>query len=75
VVEYDLPPQMGKSTDPRASAFIEKYGKLVQVELDALPPSTLRDLYEDALSGFWDMNQFEAVRAAEREDRRTLEVA
>lgn len=42
VEEFDLPPQPGKASDPRAVTFVAKHGKLVQVEIDALPPDALR---------------------------------
>jgi hypothetical protein len=38
VAEYDLPEAEGKKTDPRAAAFAERHGKLVQVEVEALDP-------------------------------------
>ena len=38
-----------------------RYGRLVQVELDALAPDVLRGLYEQALAGFWDRSTYEAV--------------
>lgn len=46
---YDLPPMLGKAEDARASAFIAKYGRLVQVELDALPADVLRSLFQAAI--------------------------
>lgn len=51
---YRLPPQPGKQSDSRAAGFVARHGQLVQVELDALEPATLRGLYADALEGFWD---------------------
>ena len=45
VEQYALPPQPGKETDSRAAGFVERHGRLVQVELDALPPDVLRDLF------------------------------
>jgi hypothetical protein len=38
----------------------------VQVEVDALPPDTLRTLYEQALTPYWDTSRYEAV--CQRED-------
>ena len=72
VEEYDLPPQMGKATDTRASAFIARHGRLVQVELDALPPDTLRGLYQEALDDFWDEEVYEEVLQQERGEREEL---
>lgn len=73
VLQYDLPPQPGKATDSRASAFIARHGSLVQVELDALPPDTLRGLYEQALEEFWDASAFE--QALEQEEAERAELA
>lgn len=71
--DYNLPPQMGKATDSRAAGFIEKYGQLVQVELDALDPDDLHQLFADAIESFWDVSVFEAVK--EREDEMRAELA
>lgn len=72
VQEFDLPPAMGKATDSRAAAFVERHGRLVQVELDALPPTELRRLYEDALASFWDESAFRRSLEVEHDDRATL---
>lgn len=72
VEEYDLPPQMGKATDSRAQSFVEKYGKLIQVELDALPPDVLRELYSEAIKPFWDESAYQIVLDAEADERRGL---
>ena len=72
VVEYDLPPQMGKAKDPRASAFRERHGRLVQVELDALDPVTLRGLYTEAMDDLWDTSAYETAVAREAQDRELL---
>jgi hypothetical protein len=72
VETHDLPPQMGKATDSRAAAFRERYGRLVQVELDALPPDVLRDLFSEAIQRFWDSSAFEAVMEREARERAEL---
>lgn len=72
VEEYGLPPAMGKSTDSRARAFTARHGDLVQVELDALPPEVLQNLFEEALQDFWDVSTYEAVVAREDEERERL---
>jgi hypothetical protein len=66
VSEYQLPPAMGKATESRAAAFVKRHGELVQVELDALPPDLLRQIYAEALAPFWDDAAYQ--RAVERED-------
>lgn len=75
VTEFDLPPNPGKATDSRASAFVARHGELVQVELDALPPETLRSLFDDAIADFWDKSTYEAVREREDEHRQQLRAA
>jgi len=69
---YDLPPQPGKATDSRSAGFVARHGRLVQVELDALPPDELRGLYEGALDAFWDTSTHEDVLARERSERDQL---
>jgi hypothetical protein len=72
VAEYDLPPQPGKTADSRSAAFLARHGQLVQVELDALPPDTLRGLYRDAGEDFWDDDAYLAARRREGRERHRL---
>lgn len=73
VERYNLPPQMGKAADPRAADFMARHGTLVQVELDALPLVTLRDLYVEAVGRYFDMSKYDQAREQERRDRRELD--
>ena len=73
VERYALPPQPGKDTDSRAAGFIARHGRLVQVELDALPPDVLRALYADAIAEFWNDDAHEAALEREAAERRTLQ--
>lgn len=66
VREHQLPVNPGKATDSRAAGFIQRHGALMQVELDALPPETLRQLYTSAIAGYWDTSTYEAVIEEER---------
>ena len=72
VDEHQLPEAMGKTTDSRAKGFVERFGRLVQVELDALPPDVLRVLFSDAVAEFWDTSTYEAVVARETTERAAL---
>jgi len=72
VEAYALPPQPGKETDSRARSFVERHGRLVQVELDALPPDVLRGLYAEAIAEFWDADAYDKVVQREVADRRKL---
>jgi hypothetical protein len=72
VAEFALPPLPGKASDSRAKQFEDKYGKLVQVELDALPPDQLRALYQAEIDRYWDMSAYEGVRDREATERAWL---
>jgi hypothetical protein len=72
IEQYALPENPGKTTDSRAAGFIERHGRLVQVELDALAPETLRGLYADALAQYWDTGAYDAVLRDEQHDREHL---
>lgn len=72
VVQYALPPNAGKKTDSRAEAFKARHGQLVQVELDALPPDVLRELFTDALEAFWDGSAYDTAVTLEASERQQL---
>lgn len=72
VRRYHLPELPGKARDPRARGFEERNGRLVQVELDALAPDVLRNLYRAALDQYLDMDMYESVLEQEKSDRATL---
>jgi hypothetical protein len=72
VARYELPPQPGKTTDSRAAGFIARHGHLVQVELDALPPDVLRELFVTAIAEFWDDDAYTTALEREVADRRLL---
>jgi hypothetical protein len=42
------------------------------VELEALPPGVLRDLYRKAINRYWKRDLYEKVRERENRDRATL---
>jgi hypothetical protein len=73
VAEFGLPENPGKETDSRARAFAERHGRNVQVEVDALDPNQLRDLFQEAIDEFWDMSEYERVQGLEAEERAELE--
>ena len=72
VQEYNLPEAPGKSSDSRANGFHARHGKLVQVELEALDPAQLRQLYQDAIEPHWDTSAYEAVLELEEIERGEL---
>jgi hypothetical protein len=73
VEEHGLPEQMGKATDSRAQSFVARHGRLIQVELDALPPDVLHDLFEQAMGRFWELEAFAAAFEKERAEAASLE--
>ena len=54
VTQYALPEEPGKPESVRAPKFIAKYGRLFQVEVEALDPDVLRRLVEEAVAETWD---------------------
>jgi hypothetical protein len=58
---YGLAENPGKETDPRTKAFKARHGVSLQVELDSLDPSTLRDLYRNEITKVWDQAAYERV--------------
>jgi hypothetical protein len=73
VIDHNLPPQPGKTGDSRAARFVARHGELVQVELDALPLATLRDLYQEAVGRYFDASKYEAALELEERDLEALE--
>jgi hypothetical protein len=63
--EHELPPMPGKEQDTRARGFAEKYGELFQIEVGALPPEVLRDLFPAVLDEHWDEEAYMAVMEEE----------
>lgn len=72
IEEFDLPPLEGKWWDPRAAKFESEHGKLMQVELDALPPDALKKIYEDEVAKWWEPKIFEEVVEAEKKEKKKL---
>ena len=73
VKEYQLPKSPFAKKDSRNDRFLAEHGELYQVELDALPPEDLRDIYQHMFFEFFDVSKFMAVIERERADRVRLE--
>lgn len=72
---YDLPPEPGKRSDTRAEWMEDRYGELIQVELDALPLRVLRNRIIDTVEEVLDMQAFQETldqQASEREQLASL---
>ena len=68
---YGLPTRPGKEKDPNAADFARRYGDRC-VELDAMPPNTLRSLVRERLEAHVDPAYLQRLKLAEREERRGL---
>ncbi len=62
---YGLFPAPGKTGDPRARGFVEEHGELVQVEVEAIEPDTLRQLVEKAIIRHTDLSVLDEVKGRE----------
>lgn len=65
--EWRLPTRPTKASDTRA----KKFGP-VSVELDAIPPDTLRHLVEEAINRHLPQDKLNVLRVAERSERECL---
>lgn len=72
IADYNLPPLPGKATDARAAGFVAQHGSLFQVEVDALDPNALRELYQDALDRYYLMDVLEDLLVQEENERRSI---
>ena len=66
---YALPEALGKENDSRMRAFVARFGRNVQVELEALDPDVMRELLETVVARYWDDEAFAALERREAADR------
>lgn len=71
VEQYTPPPNPAKITDSRATAYIEEFGD-ESWELDALDPDVLIDLIRGTIEAHCDVEEFEAAKAVQEEERELL---
>lgn len=69
--EWDLPTRPTKTTDSRASKFVRQHGT-GSVELDAIPPATLRSLVRNSIEEHMDPEELRALKLAESQERDLL---
>jgi hypothetical protein len=73
VVEYGLPESIGKEKSTDVPELVARYGRNVQVEVDALDPAAvMRQLFEDAIAPYLDSAAHAAVLEREERDRAEL---
>jgi hypothetical protein len=67
----------GDPTDPRAPEFMRRndYDENYQVEMDAISPPDLRQLYKNVVDRYWDQDVYDAVIEREDEERERLVLA
>jgi hypothetical protein len=73
IAGFRLPTRPTKYSDSRAAKFEAQFG-VGSVELDALHPDALRDIVRAAVEAHVDFEALEVAKAAEREERRILEL-
>lgn len=71
IADYRLPTRPGKQSDSRQAKFAAAYGN-ASVELDALPPSVLTWLVEEAIAGEIDWRRWSEAERVEELERETL---
>ena len=75
----DMARNLAKEKDPNMIAFLKTFadtltpaevdaGLGVQVEMDALEPTKLRQLYADAIDQYWDDDAYQAALDQEERD-------
>ena len=72
IAAFSLDEKPGKVTDSRAAGFTARHGKLVQVEVEAIVPATLRALYQAAIDDYWDESVYDIAVARETVERDRL---
>jgi len=75
VEQFDLPPVMtAKAKDKNRQKFVDKWGENVW-ELEALEPSDLQDILDEAVRSVLDIDAYNDEVDAEAEDARHIEAA
>lgn len=65
---FNPPPNPAKITDPRAAEYVRQHGN-ISWEVDALTPSTMREIVEKEIKSYMDLGIYEKVLAREVEDK------
>lgn len=69
--ERDLPPNPAKITDSRSTGYIDRYGES-SYELDALNPTEIASLVEEAVADYRDVAKWKEAKKIERAGKRQL---
>ena len=71
IEQYNPPPNPAKEKDRRYKAYVAEYGKKCW-ELDALEPTVIADLIEDAIAGYTDEGCRQSLIDKETEQKKSL---
>ncbi len=71
IEQYNPPPNPAKVKDPRAKAYVDKFGA-VSWEVDALKPSVMEDIVQSQIELAIDMDVYNDVIADEEQDREKI---
>jgi len=71
VEKYSLPPNPAKKSDPRSKNYVSEYGNK-SWELEALPIKLVRELLEEKIMHYIDMNKYNKVRELEEVDKEKI---
>lgn len=74
VQQYDPPPNPAKLTDSRGAGYVEEFG-YESWELDALEPTVIGNLIQDAVYAVRDIGRWKPAHEQEERERNTLEAA
>lgn len=71
IKQYNPPPNPAKLKDTRAKAYIKEFGNM-SWEVDALHPTVLHDILQNAIEELVDKEQFQLIIEKEEQDRQLL---
>lgn len=71
IADLNLPTRPGKEKDPNMAEFTRRFGNRC-VELDAIPPNTLREMVRTKLESHMEPDHLARLKFAEEEERRGL---
>lgn len=70
--QYRLPRRQGKAGATRNKGFAEEFGSVFSVDMDALEPAVLGDLFRDAIRAYWDEDAYQLTLRREQRDHARL---
>ena len=73
VAQWNLPTRRAKRTDSRYAAFVQEFGSDLCTEVDAIPPTILRQLVEECIRSEIDFEMWARTENIEDLERETLE--